>query len=317
MSAATKRARARAEQRLTWFENIGSYLSEYVVFPQADYPVLDIPDDPLLLSDDEIEDAADQARAFWDLREGPVANMVGVLEHHGCLVMRDRLGADTLDSLSEWAPDENRPYLAIGTDKGTAVRWRFDAAHELGHILLHSNVTPHQHARQHKKIENQAHRFAAAFLLPMAAFGDDLFAISLDAFEAIKPKWKVSIATMIMRARHGGFLSEESEKRLWINLSRRGWRRHEPYDDELEPEHPRLYRQAFDAILAETGQTADDFETALNLKLRDIEPLSGLPAGYLANESAPVAVLRPRNPNVELETAAGADVLAFKPRPSD
>lgn len=284
MSSTTKTARSRAEQRFAWLRDMVHYLSTFVSLPESNVPALSLPADPLLLSDDDIEDAADVVRRYWRLGEAPIANMVLLLENQGAIIARDLLGADTLDSLSEFVEHDARPYIVVGTDRGTPARWRFDVAHELGHMVLHAHVDPRllTQAGHHKRIEQQAHRFAAAFLLPLAPFGEDLFAVNLDTLRTLKPKWKASIATMIMRARHGGFLTEDGERRLWINMSRRGWRRIEPYDDTMAAEEPRLLRRAFELTLNEGDQTPDDVVSTLGLSRSDVEALAGLPSGYLA-----------------------------------
>jgi Zn-dependent peptidase ImmA (M78 family) len=203
------------------------------------------------------------------------------------VVARDRLGADTLDGLSQLPPEDGRPYIVIGTDKGTPARWRFDAAHELGHLLLHAKVQRQALDRpeKHKMIEEQAHHFARAFLLPLASFGDDLFGVNLDAFRSLKPRWNVSIATMIFRARDAGLLSEDTERKLRIGMSRHKWRISEPYDETTEPEEPRLLRRSFELILSERAQTPADVTGQLGLPVPDIEALSGLPGGYLSDYS--------------------------------
>jgi hypothetical protein len=117
----------------------------------------------------------------------------------------------------------------------------------------------------------------------MESFGSDLFAVNLDVFRTLKPKWKASIGMMIRRARHAELISDDLERSLWINYSRRGWRRNEPYDDEMEPEGPRLLRSSFDLILSDGAQTPDDIAAAIALPATDIEALAGLQMGYLAN----------------------------------
>jgi Zn-dependent peptidase ImmA (M78 family) len=293
MSSATKGARARAESRFRWLQDIVAYVSQFVVLPESNFPALDLPENPLLLSDKEIEDAAEAVRIYWRMGEGPIANMVLLLENHGAVIARDRLGAESLDSISAFASPEHRPYVIVGTDKGSPVRWRFDAAHELGHVVLHAKLSPEMLARpeQFKRIEEQAHRFAAAFLLPLASFGDDLFAVNLDTLRALKPKWKVSIGMMIMRARQAELLSEDAERRLWVAVSRRKWRTIEPYDDTMETEVPRLLPRAFELILGEGAQTTADVIGRLSLPASDIEALSGLPSGFLADYSR--VALRP------------------------
>lgn len=287
MSSATKGARKRSEHRFSWLRDIAAYLREFVEMPTGNFPDLGLPGDPLLLSDDEIEDAAEAVRTYWNLGEGPIANMMQLLENHGAVVARDRLGAETLDGLSAFVAEEERPYILIGTDKGTPARWRFDAAHELGHIVLHATVPPERLTRgdQFKRIEQQAHRFAAAFLLPLAPFGDDLFAVNMDSLRSLKPKWNVSIAMMIRRARNAKFITEDTERKLWINYSRRKWRKREPLDDTTKIEEPRLLRRAIELILNEGAQTPADLTARLSLPESDIETLCGLPLGYLSGHS--------------------------------
>ena len=223
MSAATKSARVRAEGRLHWLETIADYLSTGVDFPRVNLPDYDPPGNLLLLGDDDIEVIAAAARRHWGMSDdGPIGNMIYLLENQGVIVARDHLGAVTLDSLSSLSSTSERPYVVIGLEKGTAVRWRYDAAHELGHLILHKYIDPKalKRAADFRRAEDQAHRFASAFLLPMAAFADDFFSASLDALRAMKPKWRVSIAMMIKRAHDGNLISEEHYRRMFINYSR-------------------------------------------------------------------------------------------------
>ena len=116
------------------------------------------------------------------MANGPISNMVLLLENQGadCGTRPTRRGHPGRACHSSLLRTGG-PYIVIGIDKGSPARWRFDAAHELGHVLLHAKVRRETLDRpeQHKKIEEQAHRFARAFLLPLASFGDDLFGVSL------------------------------------------------------------------------------------------------------------------------------------------
>ncbi len=315
MSTATKGERLRAERRFLWLRDIVEYLSQYVALPDPNFPDLGLPADPVLLSDADIEEAAAEARTHWGLRDGPVANMVQLLEYQGAVIARDRLGAESLDSLSEWGRTDGRPYVVIGVDQGSPARWRFDVAHELGHIVLHSRVAPEILAKtdRFKLIETQAHRFAAAFLLPLASFSDDLFAANLDAFEALKQKWKVAISMMIMRASQGGLISEDTKRRLMINMSRKGWRKNEPYDRTMEIEEPRLLRRSFELILEKGAQTSADVLATLGLTAQDVETLSGLPSGYLSG-FAPVTLLEPAPSQSEKMDSRPAKVIELPKR---
>jgi Zn-dependent peptidase ImmA (M78 family)/transcriptional regulator with XRE-family HTH domain len=317
MSSTTKGARARAERRFTWLRDIRRYLAEYVALPEANFPDLGLPDDPLQLSSAEIEDAAAEVRSYWGLRDGPIANMVLLLENHGAVIARDRLEAESLDGLSEWCPEESRPYIVVAIDKGSPARWRFDVAHELSHIVLHAHVKPELLAKSdtYRVIENQAHRFAGAFLLPFVPFSDELFGANLDAFEALKPKWKVAISMMITRARQCDLIGEETQRRLMINLSRHGWRRREPYDDTMEIEEPRVLRRSFELILENGAQTPDDILAALRLRDHDVETLSGLPSGYLSGYTPVTLRMSPADSAHSIAVAGPAEIINLPRRP--
>lgn len=294
LSAATKRARTRGHRKLEWLQDVSLYLQEMVAFPDVNLPDLGLSSDPLLVSDDDVEHAAEDARRYWGMSPtAPIANMTALLENQGVIVARQTLDADTLDSLSAYDTRTNRPFVIVGTDKGSPARWRFDLAHEMGHLLLHSEVTKQQWGRPEvfKRIEEQAHRFAGAFLLPLESFSEDLYSADLNVMRTMKIKWGVSIQLMIKRAQQTGLITEKIERNLWIGLSRRGWRRCEPFDDETLPEEPRLLRSAFQLIMENGAQTPEDIAAALSLNLSDVEGLVGLPYGYLTRPFSPVRMI--------------------------
>jgi len=284
MKAATKSARRRAEQRYAWLREIVSYLRGHVEFPIQRLPQLDIPDDPMLLSFDQIEALALDVRRFYGIGDGPIPNVVSLLENNGVIITRDALGADTLDAFSEFDPEEQRLYMVLGTENASAVRSRFDAAHELGHALFHRTVDGIRIGRkaEYDLYEMQAHRFAAAFLLPQEGFANEFYSATLEALQAIKAKWKVSIAMMIVRAQNLGFISDETAKKLWINYSRRRWRGNEPLDDKLVPEQPRLLRRSFELLLEKRIIAKEHITIHLPISPVDIENLAGLDSGFIS-----------------------------------
>lgn len=284
MSAATKSVRLRAENRYLWLRIIVAYLREFLKFPKANFPEFETPNNPNDISEEQIEDLAIQTRKVWNLSNFPVTNMVLLLENNGAIVVRDELGAATLDAFSDVLSASDCPqYIILGMDKSIAVRSRFDAAHELAHRILHRNINKSYLSRmpEYSLIEKQAHRFAGAFLLPSDAFANDFYSAALDALKNLKPKWKVSIAVMIKRAEDLNFISSDQAKHLWINLSRRGWKTREPLDDVLEIEQPQLLRQAFEMIVNERIKTKQEILSQIPLSPIDIEKLAALKTGYL------------------------------------
>lgn len=320
MSSATKTARVRAERRYGWLTTIVDYLQRYASFPPVSFPRFDVPNDPRELSWEDIENLASETRRFWGMGEGPISNVVWLLENNGAVVARGMIGADKLDAFSEWYEWHERhdtPYVFLGAEKDSGPRSRYDSAHELGHLVLHRHISRKHitHQPTFKLIEDQAHRFGAAFLLPASTFATDLPAPSLDAFRALKPVWKVSIAMMVYRSAELDLIGKEHAQRLWRNRARRGWMHQEPLDDQLPIEKPRLLRRVFELLINEGVQSRAEIRARLPYALSDIEELADLPAGFLEDKPAPISLKafgKKRRGEVRAEPAKPADVLDFR-----
>jgi Zn-dependent peptidase ImmA (M78 family)/transcriptional regulator with XRE-family HTH domain len=279
LSAATKTARKAAERRYEWLKEIVTYLREYVNFPRVHFPQYDVPTDPYKITNELIEELAAHTRRFWGLGDGVISNVVWLLENNGAIVARYYLDAEKYDAFSVFSNSDKTPYIILGADKGIAVRSRFDASHELGHIILHQRIdkTRLNRSADFSLIERQAHRFASAFLLPSTSYMEDLVVPSLDTFRVKKSKWRVSIQTQIHRCQDLGIISSEHATRLWKTCNRKGWKYKEPMDDELLVEQPRLLSRAMRMLLDENVQTRTDIASALPFALNDISELTGLP----------------------------------------
>ena len=260
MSAATKKARDVAETKLEWIDDCVAYFDNMLDLPSLTPFDIPLPSDPMSITGEMIEEAAAAVRAAWGVPSGPIDNMIGLLERHGIFVFMMPLGADTLDALSvDW--NEAHPYVIIGTDQGNACRWRFDCAHELGHLVLHRGIDRSclTTLAVCKLIETQAHRFASAFLMPEQEFIESLYTITLDGYRELKPYWKTSIAAMVRRTRDLGIITEDGYRNLYISISRRKWRKVEPYDEEMAPERPALAKKCLDVISNSLVSSEDEF----------------------------------------------------------
>jgi Zn-dependent peptidase ImmA (M78 family)/DNA-binding XRE family transcriptional regulator len=314
LSAATKSHRLRAERRHDWLLEIVAYLRGFVSFPEPNVPLMDVPEDPTELSDERIEEIAGEVRWRWNLGEGPISNVVLLLENNGVIVTRGALGAHTLDAFSRIGESDGVPYIFLGDDKRAAGRSRFDAAHELAHLVLHRHVSESvaRKSELFKLMEEQAHRFAGAFLLPARSFGKEVTRIGLDPFLALKPRWRVSVALMIKRAENLGWINEHQAQILWIQYGRRRWRGHEPLDDKLPVEEPRLLRRAVELLVSQGVQTVEDIRFRNPFAPTDIEQLVGLPPGFLSGDTAAV---RLKDVDTKALPPGGAKVLQFPKRP--
>lgn len=308
-----------AEAKLAWLHRLGTIVGQHVALPKVNLPDFQILSDPLSLTGPQIDELAVETRRFWGLGLGPISNVVALLEKHGILVARAQMDADRLDGLSCYFAD--RPACVLSANKESGPRSRFDAAHELGHLVMHRGVDKVRlnKASEWRDYEDQAHRFAAAFLFPPVAFRNEVKAFTLDGFFEVKMRWKVSVAMMMMQAKRLGFLSDEAATRLHINYARRGQKQSEFLDDQIPPEQPRLLRRALELWVTERGH--EEVCSQLPFAVRDIVTLTGVPRGVLTGETAQVLRLVPaaaagdEGGGLQQELpSGGASVTPLRPR---
>ena len=108
------------------------------------------------------------------------------------------------------------------------------------------------------------------------------------SFRSLKPRWNTSIALQIVRARQLGVVDENQEKRLWINLSRRGWRRSEPLDDSMPSEKPGLVAEGVRMLVTNKVRTGEQIAQDINLSAYELERLTEAEPGTLTGGVRPV-----------------------------
>lgn len=173
---------------------------------------------------EEIEASAEQARTRLGVPDGPVANVVRLMESHGVAVSRLHVEDERVSAFSQWI--DGRPVVVLSSDKMDAARSRFDAAHELGHLVLHAEPEA-----ANALLERQSDAFAAAFLMPSREIAPQLpRRFSLAAYLDLKRVWGVSVAALLYRGRSLGILSETAYRRGVVAMSSQFGRRREPGD---------------------------------------------------------------------------------------
>lgn len=294
MSATTKSARIAAERRYEWLKEIVRFVRGYVNLPEVNFPDFELPTNLHKIDAELIELAATETRRFWGLGDGVISNVTWLLENNGAIVSRFELDAETLDAFSEFNQEDETPYIILGADKNKCARSRFDAAHELGHLILHRNIdrTRINHTSDFALIERQANRFAGAFLFPAKSYHAEVFMPSLDNFRVLKTKWQVSIQLMIYRAQDLGIISQEQAGRLFKSCNRRGWKYEEPYDDVMLVEQPRLLRRAMQMLTNEKVLSPYDVLYALPFARRDLIEFASLPKDFFEEKIDSVISLK-------------------------
>lgn len=282
-SAATKRARDMQKMDLTFSNSIYNLLKKYVEFPVVNLPQLYV-DDYKELTSEIIKDKATELREIWGIdNNSPIPNLIRIMEANGFIVTKSNMENPKIDAVSKWVLD--RPFV-IFTDNGeSAVRRRFNAAHEIGHIILHSEIESiyDLNATELKKIEKQANEFASYFLLPDDAFLDSLVTINLEGFIQLKKYWLVSIGAMVMKTYNLGILNDNQYTYIQKKMSKNRWKKVEPLDNELNVEQPSVFLEVY-KMLVESGLFNN---ISLNTKI-------GLPQDYLRNMIGDCILVKPK-----------------------
>lgn len=193
---------------------------------------------------DDVEAAAESARDHWGLgSSGPITNMMRVVENAGAIVTHFDGVSDRVDALSM---DRRRPIIVRSDAKQSLCRLRFDLAHECGHLVMHRGVQTGD-----RWTEDQANRFASAFLLPRAPFLH-MFPrsrfLNWDLIFHIKLNWKVSARAVLRRALDLGVITPDQYKTGNIHLAKTGQTKVERYDADMPMERAELLDAAIDAL---------------------------------------------------------------------
>jgi Zn-dependent peptidase ImmA (M78 family) len=214
------------------------------------------------LRDYEPEAAAMALRAHWGIGERPIGNMIHLLESVGIRVFS--LAEDRrVDAFSLWSREA--PFVFLNTMK-SAEHSRMDAAHELGHLVLHRHGES-----QGRNIELDAQAFAAAFLMPRGSVlaAPKLVVPTLQHVVQLKKRWLVSAGALTHRLHRLGLLSDWNYRSLCIQLSRFG-RMREP--EGIPRETSQVLAKVFGS-LGVPGTSKADVARELGLHQADIEAL--------------------------------------------
>ena len=237
LRATPAQERKRARHQVQLVHRLAQVLDDIVGLSSRSLP--SIPTDPYAEPRERAaaaEAAAAGARKMLKLGRGPVPDVIGCLETHGVVCARLELQEAKVDAFSVNFSDH--PVAVLSTDKAKWDRSRFDAAHELAHLVMHEDAAGVAEA------EKQAHEFAAAFLMPAGDIRSELPATAdWRSLQALKAEWGVSIAALLRRAKTLGAMSDGVYVSAMKVMAARGWRRHEPVD--RHPEIPTLLRTAF------------------------------------------------------------------------
>lgn len=240
-----------------------------------DLPRLDIEDygDP--------EHVAALVRAHWKVPRGPIRDLTVLIERAGVLVAHSTMAGAAVSGVTFSVPGMP-PLIVLNSDQ-PADRMRFTLAHELGHLVMHRFPSA--------DMENEAHAFASALLMPAEDIQPLLQArrIDLALLASLKPEWRVSMQAVIMRAKRLGLLSRNQEEYLWKQMSARKWRTREPAELDFAHETPSVIANLVKIFREHLGYSSDDIAKLLHIFESDFRQL--YPSGPAPRERPKFTVI--------------------------
>lgn len=253
-------------------------------------PCADIPN---LSPETSPEMAAEATRRYWGLGELPVKNMIHLLESKGIRVFSLSIDAVEVDAFSMWKG--STPFVFLNTMKSSE-HSRFDAAHELGHLIMHRHGEPNG-----QDAEKEANAFASAFLMPRASvLAQAPRMASLSQLIKLKKQWIVSVAALAYRMNSLNLLTEWNYRNLCVEISTKGYRKQEP--QAAPRETSQVLAKVF-AALREDGVSKSDIANELGIYPEEIEQLVfGLALTGLSGDKNSGASSGKRRPSLRIVT---------------
>ena len=219
--------------------------------------------------------AARTLRQYWSIGERPISHMVKLLETKGIRVFSLAENTKNVDAFSCWRNDE--PFVFLNTFK-TTERSRFDAAHELGHLVMHKHGGP----QQGRKAEFEAQVFASFFLMPH----DDVRATiprvsTLSQVVRAKQRWGVSASALAYHLHKMNVLTDWNYRTFCIQINR-DYGKSEPLG--WPPERSSVWQMVLTALWKE-GMSRNQIASTLCLPHAEVENL----LFGLTGETAPMS----------------------------
>ncbi|MEP1034401.1 XRE family transcriptional regulator [Ekhidna sp.] len=199
---------------------------------------------------------AEKVRYILNISRGPVPNLVNLLETNGVIVVKTDLLSEKIDGISSVSDKGNR--IIFLNERMPADRQRFSLAHELGHMLMHFDIPTIT-----EDVEDEANRFASEFLMPRNEVINSLRALNFPKLGELKRYWKVSMKSLVYRAKMIKAIDDRQYRNLMINFSKKGMTKSEPI--QLAEEKPFIIDRIIKMHLNDLAYSEKDLASIIHL----------------------------------------------------
>ena len=183
------------------------------------------------LEEEEItpERVAQKVRSLFGIEKGPINNIISVVQKMGIIIhFFEPPFSIKIDGVS-FITKKGIPVILVNKNASNS-RTVFNVCHELGHLIMHYKYM----VSDRRDVEDEANRFASEFLMPVESIKSFLYRLDAPKLYGLKNYWKVSIKSLIYRARYLGCISDSQNRRLMMLYNANRWAYNEPFEFEIE-----------------------------------------------------------------------------------
>jgi len=238
-------SRVRISDRHQFEAEVQRWLDAYVAIEQRLNTVLrpEFPDFRASRDDSPAEVAQQIRRCLKFGAADPIPSVTEILDQFGIRTIEQATEL-RIDGLAAKFGEE---MVVVLNPRVSNDRSRFNAAHELGHVVFGDCDT--EDIVETKASENRAFEFASVFLLPNSKLKEAFTGQSMVRLVQFKEVYGISLAAMFYRAEKLRYITKPTAKRLWVEFTRRGWRANEP--GSVRPDRATRFEQMLESALAE------------------------------------------------------------------
>ena len=244
---------------------------------KADIPKLDIEEYK------DVDRIAATVRAHWKVPSGPIKNLTLLAERAGIVVMLSRLANTSVSGVTFSVPGI-LPIILLNQEQ-PADRLRYTLAHEIGHLVMHRFPSA--------TMETEANYFASSLLMPSNDIRSAFLGrnVDLSLLGALKPEWRVSMQSLLMRASALGFVPIGRQQYIWKQINARGLRLREPPQFDFPPEYPSIMHRIFDIHQTALGYSIPDLARMLCVNASEMVAMYGDPLAANDNPRAKFTIM--------------------------
>lgn len=200
------------------------WMSDFVELPEYNFGSYDLEEGM------SPEDVAQHIRRKLRLGDEPIDNVCTLCEANGVFIYALTTDCAEFDGVSLITDKGN--HLIILNRNRSNDRKRLTIAHELGHIIMHEDISTFINPQRDK--EKEANAFASELLMPAYAIKASLYGITMARLGPLKTYWLTSMASIVQRARNLKAIDDNRYVNIRCEFSRNHWNKQEPISVSID-----------------------------------------------------------------------------------